>query len=116
MPGKLSKMGMPERKSKAPSDAEFDAEFDMESEMDDMAEMGEAEMPEMAPEDDLTAISDEALMAEIRKRGLSAELGEEMPEMEPEEEDEMAEFEMSEDEMEMEMPAPAPSRKSGRRA
>lgn len=101
MPGKLDKMNMPEKKASKPSDAEFDAEFDMGA---------DNEMPppeeEVAVEDDLTTISDEALMAEIKKRGLSSEMGmgegEDMAEGEME--DEEADFEMSEDDMGMAFP------------
>lgn len=103
MPGKLSKMNMPEdtRSKKMPDDAEFDAEFDMVSDMPE-----DEAAPEMSGEDDLSTISDEALMAEIKKRGLSTEL-----DMSGEEE--TPEFEMAEEEeanME-EVPAPMAEKK-----
>lgn len=74
MPGKLKKLAMPKRE-------EIDmAELDMEEMPEGGEEMaaggeGEEEMPmEAGP---LADVSDEELMAELKKRGLSSKLAEE---------------------------------------
>jgi hypothetical protein len=88
MPGKLKKLAMPKRE-------EIDmAELDME-EMPTEGEMPESDMgegEEMPVEaGPLADVSDEELMAELKKRGLSSKLAEEdamMGEMEMEDEEE----------------------------
>lgn len=87
MPGKLKKLAMPKREEMDISELDMAAEGEMpEGEMPE-GDMGEEEMPvEAGP---LADVSDEELMAELKKRGLSSKL---------EEEDAM----MGEDEMEME--------------
>jgi hypothetical protein len=94
MPGKLKKLSMPKRE-------EVDiSELEMEAPAEDMAGMEESDMGE-APtkESPLASISDDDLLAEMKKRGLMGELageagmGEaEMGEMEMEDEDEMSEY------------------------
>ena len=84
MPGKLKKLAMPKRE-------EMDiSELDMTTEGgEEMAAGGEGEEEMPMEAGPLADVSDEELMAELKKRGLSSKL---------EEEDAM----MGEDEMEME--------------
>jgi hypothetical protein len=95
MPGKLKKLSMPKRE-------EVDiSELEMEAPAEDMAGMEESDMGE-APtkESPLASISDDDLLAEMKKRGLMGALKESSPEEMSrdemlgagEEEDEMSEY------------------------
>lgn len=77
MPGKLKKLAMPKREEMDISELEMDMPAGGEEMAEsDMGDMGEGEeMPvEAGP---LADVSDEELMAELKKRGLSSKLAEE---------------------------------------
>ncbi len=99
MPSKFSKVKMPEKPAKEMEAAEeLEMDFPMEDEMaaDAEAELDadEMEMPaeegEMAS--DMDAISDDELLAELKRRGLSAENKEAEAEEEVEDEAEAEEI------------------------
>lgn len=81
--GKLKKLQMPKREEMDMSELELDmeapeeAEGDMASEMAGESEGEESPMPGKKGMDKLAAVSDEDLLAELKKRGLMGQLGEE---------------------------------------
>lgn len=87
---KLSKLKMPERKK--PDLAELESEDSMEmEEPEELALEGaeeqdslDAELPEAPAPSDLDSLSDDELLAELKKRGLMGKLDEEKSEDEEE--------------------------------
>lgn len=91
MPGKLKKLSMPKREEMDMSELELEMEpseggGDMAGESEGE---GEEKMPGKKGMDSLASVSDEDLMAELKKRGLMSQLGEESE----------GEMELEEDEM-----------------
>lgn len=91
---KLKKLKMPPKAEISTDELDMGPMGDMEGEMagEGEGEMGEApEAPEAAPEESMLAdVSDDDLLAEIKKRGLMGAMGEEEGEEESEEEEYMA--------------------------
>jgi len=83
--GKLGKLKMPSKDAIDVSELEMDMGPEDGAEVAEEADMGMDMESEPKGGDMLTDIADEDLLAEVKKRGLTAQLGEEEEEQESEE-------------------------------
>jgi len=83
--GKLGKLKMPSKDAIDVSELEMDMGPEDGAEVAEEADMGMDMESESKGGDMLTDIADEDLLAEVKKRGLTAQLGEEEEEQESEE-------------------------------